>query len=69
MQAGFPVQKIRNLDKLADIVQELKSKGHTGVHCHGVFDLLHPGHIRHFSAKILKVHFDVYPEEAPEFLE
>ncbi|MBI4667687.1 MAG: adenylyltransferase/cytidyltransferase family protein, partial [Elusimicrobia bacterium] len=28
----------------------LKSRGETIVMCHGVFDLLHPGHIRHFEA-------------------
>jgi len=50
MEASAASQKIKPLDKLADIIQELKSKGHTIVHCHGVFDLLHVGHIRHFEA-------------------
>ena len=44
------MDKIKTLDELAGIVQELKRKGKKIVHCHGVFDLLHPGHIRHFEA-------------------
>ncbi|MDP8247695.1 MAG: PfkB family carbohydrate kinase [Candidatus Tritonobacter lacicola] len=43
-------EKIKNLDKLAEIVAKLKKEGKTIVHCHGVFDLLHPGHIKHFEA-------------------
>ena len=35
---------------LADVVQEHRKKGKTIVQCHGVFDLLHPGHIRHFAS-------------------
>ena len=42
--------KIKNLDDLSSIIAGLKSQGKTVVHCHGVFDLLHPGHIRHFQA-------------------
>jgi rfaE bifunctional protein nucleotidyltransferase chain/domain len=41
--------KIKTLDELAAIVAELKAAGRTVVHCHGVFDLLHIGHIRYFS--------------------
>lgn len=45
-------QKIKTPRELGKIVQELKSQGKKIVHCHGVFDLLHPGHIYHFcSAK------------------
>jgi len=43
-------EKIVELDELAKIVSKLKSKGKKVVHCHGVFDLLHVGHIRHFEA-------------------
>jgi len=42
--------KIIKLDALANMVAQLKKEGKTVVHCHGVFDLLHPGHIRHFEA-------------------
>ena len=42
--------KIVSLDELAAIVAEHREQGRRVVHCHGVFDLLHPGHIRHFEA-------------------
>ena len=41
--------KIIGLHKLAQKIQELKNKGKRIVHCHGVFDLLHIGHIRYFE--------------------
>lgn len=41
--------KIRDLDKLAGVLKQLRGKGKKIVHCHGVFDLLHIGHIRHFK--------------------
>ncbi|MCJ2164144.1 MULTISPECIES: PfkB family carbohydrate kinase [unclassified Pseudodesulfovibrio] len=40
--------KITSISKLIDIVSELKAEGKKVVHCHGVFDLLHIGHIRYF---------------------
>jgi len=43
-------QKIKNLNELALILQKLKNKGKKIIHCHGVFDLIHPGHVRHFHA-------------------
>ncbi|MDD5069500.1 MAG: PfkB family carbohydrate kinase [Candidatus Omnitrophica bacterium] len=42
--------KIKSLNELAAIVAKTKRAGKKVVLCHGVFDLLHPGHIRHFSA-------------------
>jgi len=42
-------EKIRRVDEISGIIAAEKSLGHKVVHCHGVFDLLHPGHIRHFS--------------------
>ena len=42
--------KTKPLSDLALILAELKNQGKRIVHCHGVFDLLHPGHIRHLSA-------------------
>ena len=42
--------KLKELDQLARTLAALKGKGRTIVHCHGVFDLLHPGHIKHFQA-------------------
>jgi len=41
--------KIIDLEKLADIVAGAKRDGKVVVHCHGVFDLLHIGHIRYFE--------------------
>lgn len=42
-------QKVKRLEDLARRIQKLKASGKKIVHCHGVFDLIHPGHIRHFS--------------------
>jgi rfaE bifunctional protein nucleotidyltransferase chain/domain len=41
--------KIRDIDELAAELRHQRL-GRTVVHCHGVFDLLHIGHIRHFQA-------------------
>lgn len=43
-------EKILPLRELAGVLVALREKGKVLVHCHGVFDLLHPGHIRHFEA-------------------
>ncbi|MFC1559496.1 PfkB family carbohydrate kinase [Candidatus Margulisiibacteriota bacterium] len=42
--------KIKTIDDLAEIAKKLKKSGKKIVHCHGVFDLVHPGHIRHLEA-------------------
>ena len=42
-------EKIKNLEDLNHIIADLKSTGKKIVHCHGVFDLLHIGHIKHFK--------------------
>lgn len=42
-------EKIKNLEDIKTIVADLKLKGKKVVHCHGVFDLLHIGHIKHFQ--------------------
>ena len=49
MSSTKNVAKILDLDALAQRVHALKRKGKRVVHCHGVFDLLHVGHIRHFA--------------------
>ncbi len=41
--------KIVDIRALAGIVADARSSGKTVVHCHGVFDLLHIGHIRYFK--------------------
>ena len=38
--------KIKRLDELSLVTAELRQDGKTIVHCHGVFDLLHVGHLR-----------------------
>lgn len=40
--------KIRPLDQLAQLLAERQARGQAVVHCHGVFDPMHIGHIRHF---------------------
>lgn len=42
-------EKIKDLDELPGILEPLRLMNKTIVHCHGVFDLLHIGHIRHFA--------------------
>ncbi len=41
--------KILDITDLADRLRELKSEGKRVVQCHGCFDLMHPGHIKHFQ--------------------
>jgi len=43
--------KIVSLEQLADLVERARQQGlHRVIHCHGVFDLLHLGHIEHLQA-------------------
>lgn len=41
--------KIRPIDELAESLREARAEGRRVVLCHGVFDLLHPGHVQHFQ--------------------
>ena len=41
--------KILPLEELAALTARLRAQGQTVVQCHGVFDLMHVGHIRHFE--------------------
>ena len=50
--AGRMTDKILDIEPLADAISELQRQGHRVVHCHGVFDLVHPGHIRHLEAAL-----------------
>ena len=43
-------EKIKTLEEISDIISNLKQQGKKIVQCHGVFDLVHYGHIRHFLA-------------------
>ena len=42
-------EKIKALDDLVRVVEEHRARKQTVVHCHGDFDLLHIGHIRHLQ--------------------
>jgi len=42
--------KLVSLEELASISAQLKKEGKTIAHCHGCFDLMHPGHIKHFQS-------------------
>src|SRR5438094_10061949 len=42
--------KIKTIDDLARGLSSLRSNGKKRVHVHGVFDLLHIGHIKHLEA-------------------
>jgi len=42
-------KKIKNLEELTLLFSDLKTAGQKIVQCHGVFDLLHVGHIKHFK--------------------
>jgi len=47
----LPMEKIKKIEELAEILNSLRGQGKKIVHCHGVFDLLHIGHIRYFEQK------------------
>ncbi|MEM7164849.1 MAG: PfkB family carbohydrate kinase [Planctomycetota bacterium] len=42
--------KVIALEALADVTENARACGQKIVHCHGVFDLLHVGHLRHLEA-------------------
>lgn len=45
-----PQSKIKSINELASLLEALRKDGKKIVHCHGCFDLLHPGHLKHFQA-------------------
>jgi rfaE bifunctional protein kinase chain/domain/rfaE bifunctional protein nucleotidyltransferase chain/domain len=49
VQTAQTRDKIKELEPLAAILSSHRSGGQKVMHCHGVFDLLHIGHIRHFE--------------------
>ena len=42
-------KKVINFSDVEKILTPLRKKGKKIVHCHGVFDLLHIGHLKHFK--------------------
>ena len=50
----YKSEKILNIEDAAKLIEKLKAEGKTAGLCHGGFDLMHPGHVKHFeSAKKL----------------
>ncbi|MFO1499931.1 MAG: PfkB family carbohydrate kinase [Verrucomicrobiota bacterium] len=43
-------RKILGLEALAGMLRKYERQGRSVVHCHGCFDLLHPGHLRYLKA-------------------
>src|SRR3954451_20873566 len=48
--ATGPRDKVRTLDEVAQIAEQLRHFGKTVVQAHGTFDLMHLGHVRHLEA-------------------
>lgn len=42
-------QKIKSINEIRYVVKKARQAGQRIVHCHGVFDLIHPGHIHHLK--------------------
>lgn len=45
-----PHQKIKTVEELGEIARAAQAEGRTVALCHGVFDLVHLGHVRHILA-------------------
>ncbi|MBF0590419.1 MAG: adenylyltransferase/cytidyltransferase family protein, partial [Magnetococcales bacterium] len=67
---GHP--KICSIEQLANTSRQLKKQGKKIVLCHGTFDLLHPGHIRHLERAsqigdvlVVTLTADVYVTKGP----
>ena len=65
--------KVMPFEDLVRRIQVLKSDGKTIVLCHGCFDLMHPGHIKHFQAAkkmgdilVVTVTLDRYVDKGPD---
>ncbi len=49
-KADTPADKLMRLDALADYAAQCRARGERIVLCHGTYDLLHVGHIKHLQA-------------------
>ena len=65
-------EKIVKLEELPGIIAPLKAENKKIIHCHGVFDLLHIGHIRYFEQArrlgdvlVVTVTPDIYVDKGP----
>src|SRR4051794_31592958 len=45
----LPDRKIVSLEQLLELRASAAASGKTVVHCHGCFDIVHPGHIHHLQ--------------------
>jgi len=64
--------KIKNIEELATLLSVYRAEGKKIVHCHGVFDLLHIGHIRYFEQArrmgdvlVVTITPDIYVDKGP----
>src|SRR5215204_2396295 len=44
-----PQRKVCTIDQLLSLRRAAQAEGKTVVHCHGCFDIVHPGHIHHLQ--------------------
>src|SRR5689334_25302346 len=47
--ATTPSRKIYAVDRIRALREAARAAGQTVVHCHGCFDIVHPGHIQHLQ--------------------
>ena len=47
--SNHTLSKVKDIEELAEVVSAARALGKRIVHCHGVFDLMHVGHIRHLD--------------------
>lgn len=66
------IKKIFEIEELSKIIKKLKAQDKKIVHCHGCFDLMHPGHIKYFQAAkemgdvlMVTVTPDIYVDKGP----
>ena len=62
------LRKLLTLESDVVILNEIRESGKTIALCHGVFDLIHPGHIQHFSAAKKLVDILIVSITADEFV-
>lgn len=60
--------KIKKQEELKEIIGALKGQNKKIVQCHGVFDLIHPGHIRHLATAKKEGNVLVVTVTADEFV-
>jgi rfaE bifunctional protein nucleotidyltransferase chain/domain len=72
MPGGTARDKIKTLAELGQLARDCQTQGRRVVLCHGVFDLLHMGHVRHLEAArregdvlIVTVTADAYVNKGP----